>query len=462
MTINSPQSAPPPEVEHTTVQEVMPLILCVDDEPNILSALRRLLRSQKCRILTASSGAEGLEICETEQVDMVISDMRMPEMDGARFLEKVRERWPQTIRLLLTGHADIQSILDAINRGEIYRYLTKPWDDNDIILTIRHALERQQLERETKRLETLTQQQNEVLKCLNASLEEKVLQRTAELQKAHENLIRFNAKLKANFMTSIKVFSNLLEMRGGNLAGHSLRVADLSRKVAVRMQCDEFQTQDIYIAALLHNIGKIALSDDLLKLSISTMSADQLRQYRKHPLRGEQLLMALDDLRTAATIVRAQQEHFDGSGYPDRIEGEQIALGARILAVTSDYDKLQIGISTPQRMHPAEARAVIIGDRGIRYDPAVVDALMGLFEAPNTVVEAIGGIATVTTAQLQPGMMLARDLITRDGLLLLSAGHVLELRKIGQIIEFENTLTAILSVTVFADGSSLGEHMVPA
>src|ERR1039457_901732 len=107
-------------------------ILCVDDEPNILSSLRRLFRANGYQVLLAEGGAAGLKVLEAESVDLVISDMRMPEMDGARFLEHVRSRWPDSIRLLLTGYADIQSILDAINRGEIYRYITKPWDDNDI------------------------------------------------------------------------------------------------------------------------------------------------------------------------------------------------------------------------------------------------------------------------------------------------------------------------------------------
>ncbi|MGE5622881.1 MAG: response regulator, partial [Bacillota bacterium] len=109
-------------------------ILFVDDEQNILASLRRLFRTQGFQVMTADSAKAGLSMLETEAVDLVISDMRMPEMDGARFLEQVRRRWPDTIRILLTGYSDIQSIMDAINRGEIYRYITKPWDDNDIVL----------------------------------------------------------------------------------------------------------------------------------------------------------------------------------------------------------------------------------------------------------------------------------------------------------------------------------------
>ena len=159
-----------------------PTILCVDDEPNILSSLRRLFRPHGYRVLTADGGAAGLALLESETVDLVISDMRMPHMDGAQFLAQVRQRWPGTIRLLLTGYADIQSILDAINQGEIYRYVTKPWDENDIVLVVRHALERRALEQEKLRLEALTASQNVELQALNASLEAKVATRTQQLK----------------------------------------------------------------------------------------------------------------------------------------------------------------------------------------------------------------------------------------------------------------------------------------
>jgi response regulator RpfG family c-di-GMP phosphodiesterase len=146
-------------------------------------------------------------------------------------------------------------------------------------------------------------------------------------------LLRLNAKLKTNFLLSIKVFSNLIEMRGGGLAGHALRVADLARKLAVQIGCDESTVQDVFVAAMLHNIGQICLSDELLTLPQTAMSGEQLGKYRKHPVRAEQLLMPLDELRGAALLVRAHQERFDGTGYPDQLTGQAIPLGARILAL---------------------------------------------------------------------------------------------------------------------------------
>jgi response regulator RpfG family c-di-GMP phosphodiesterase len=158
-------------------------ILFIDDEANILSALKRLFRPLGYNIFTAKSGAQALAILEKEPVDIVISDMRMPQMTGAEVLERIRGKWPDMVRILLTGYADITSTIAAINRGEIYRYIAKPWDDNDIVLIVRDALERKHLLAEKLRLEELTMRQNLALTVMNTSLEEKVLQRTEGLGK---------------------------------------------------------------------------------------------------------------------------------------------------------------------------------------------------------------------------------------------------------------------------------------
>ncbi len=261
-------------------------LLLVDDEPGILSALRRLLRKSGYVIHTAESGKAGLEILEQHPVDLVISDMRMPEMDGARFLEQVRARWPETTRLLLTGYSDVTSTIDAINRGEIYRYIAKPWNDDDLLLIVRDALERQRLTRENARLLTLTQAQNEELKDLNANLEDKVRQRTAEIEQINAFLNLANDRLKQNFLISIKMFTGLIELRAGPMAGHSRRVADLARRLAKHIGIEPKDQQDIFFAGLLHDIGKIGLPDALLNRPVSRMTGEDLVQYRKHPATG--------------------------------------------------------------------------------------------------------------------------------------------------------------------------------
>ncbi len=428
------------------VAEKLPKILCVDDEPNILSSLRRLFRSKGYQVLTAVGGAEGLAVLETETVDLVISDMRMPVMDGAVFLEHVRSRWPDTIRLLLTGYADVQSIIDAINRGEIYRYITKPWDDNDIVLVVREALERKALEREKKRLEELAARQNEELKALNASLEAKVDERTAALRTVNDSMLRANEKLKNSFLTSIKVFSNVIEMRCGNLDGHSRRVADLARKIAKNMDLDVRMIQDVFVAGLLADIGRIGFSDVLLNTPISELAGESLGMFHKHTQRAEQLLMPLEDLQATAKIIRYQHERVDGRGLPEGLKGDAIPLGARILAVASDYDYLQIGGMTVKRVFPEDAQALIIRGAGSRYDEKVIAAFKKVFN---------GGIddtafTEIPVRDLRNGMVIFADVISKDGILLMPAGKIIDDEAIDSLLLYSTSTSEKLVVRIRA------------
>lgn len=410
-----------------------PTLLLVDDEPNILSSLRRLLRPSGYRTLTAESGKAGLEILAQEHVDLVISDMRMPEMDGARFLEEVRKQWPNVVRLLLTGYADINSTIAAINRGEVYRYIAKPWNDNDLTLVIREALENSRLRVENERLTQLTRAQNEELRELNAGLENKVKQRTAEIEQINSFLNLANDKLKQNFLISIKMFSSLIELRRNTVGGHSRRIAELSRKLAAKLGMTSREQHDIFYAALLHDIGKIGFPDALLNRPVSKMSGEELIQYRKHPIIGESALTPLEELADVARLVRAHHERFDGQGFPDGLEGTAIPRGARLISIVNDYDGLQGGILSEKRLTADEAKSLIIQSRGKRYDPEIVDAFIALL---GTIAEETVREKSVYYTDLRSGMTLSRDLVSKEGILLLAADFVLDAKIIRQIQEY--------------------------
>lgn len=418
-------------------QQAPPLtLLFVDDEANILSALRRLFRQHGYKIHTAEGGAQGLELLEREPVDLVISDMRMPNMDGAQFLEQVRQKWPDTVRILLTGYADISSTIAAINKGQIYRYIAKPWNDDDIVLLVRQALELKNLEREKHRLEALTQRQNEELKELNANLEAKVQERTQEVRQTMSFLELANKKLKENFITSLKVFSNLIELRERSLAGHSRRVADLARTLAKRLNLSDSEVNDVFAAALLHDIGKIGLPDKVLAKPFVVLAGEERDLVLHHPATGQAALMGLEQLHGAALLIRAHHERWDGMGYPDGLSGLAIPMGARILALANDYDAVQIGTRLSKRLTQSEAVAYIAEGRGKRYDPQVVDVF-----APMMGGQAKPAVAEVEikSAQLKPGMSLSRDLVTAEGIMLLSHDFVLTDVIIEQIRNFERS-----------------------
>lgn len=413
-----------------------PTLLLIDDEDNIITALKRLFRPLGYNILTANSGAEGLGLLEKESIDLVISDMRMPQMDGAEVLEQVRARWPDITRILLTGFSDLNSTIAAINRGEIYRYITKPWEDNEIISIVRDALDRKFLLAEKRALEALTLHQNEKLKILNASLEEKVHQRTKALQETMVSLAKAHEKLKKGYFTTVQVFANLMELRKQTMASHSRYVAELCHGVANKMGLTATEIQDLEAAALLRNIGKIGLPDHLLDKPYTKMSYTERAEFGKHPAKAAAALMALDELEGAARLIRHHQEYFDGSGYPSGLSGSDVPLGARILLVASDYDALQTGLMGSEKLSSADALKIVVNASGTRYDPAVVNAfksVAGNISMPGQPVKEF----LVASTQLREGLLLTRDIETRDGMLLLVKNTALSVEQIKQIRDFE-------------------------
>ena len=360
-------------------------------------------------IQTATSGKEALELLAVQPVDLVLSDMRMPEMDGAQLLEQVFTRWPETKRILLTGYADASATIAAVNRGKIWRYISKPWNDDELIATIQQALAHRLLLQENARLSALTVKQNEELKELNAGLEQKVAERTAELRQANQDLHH-------SFLSTVQVFSSLIEQRAGRFAGKSRQVADLARQIAERMGLPDDEQRNVLLAGLLHDIGKIGLPDKLIGQAFNALSPTEKIEFMKHPVKGQQMLQGIPQLLEAARIIRHQHECMDGTGYPDQIGGLMIPLGARILAVTNDYFSLQSGALALHPHSPKEAHDFILKQRGKRYDPTVVEALTTHLQEAAARAE---NEFTVTPTELKVGMVLTRDLFHPDGRLLL-------------------------------------------
>jgi len=412
-------SAPPPALK-------VARLLLVDDEPSVLSALRRLFRLQGHEIEQATSGAEGLALLAEKPFDLVISDMRMPEMDGADFLEIVRERHPGIMRMLLTGYADISSTVAAINRGEIHRYIAKPWDDDGLQRLVSEALSLRELQLQNASLQQLTLQQNQALQNLNhelqdlnKTLESRVASRTAELEQINALLEQSYAEIQAQFTMAMTVFSGLLELRQTGVAGHSRRVADLSRRMARTLNMMETAQQDVHHAALLHDIGKISFSDTMLAKPVSAYSAEEQARYQRHPIDGEAALLPLDKLQRAALLVRQHHERFDGRGFPDGLLGPAIAMGARILAVASDFDGLTSGALAERNYTTELAQQTLRDGAGTRYDPQVLAALTEAIK--EIAAEAIAD-AEVEIADLKRGMVLSRDLLSPQGAILLPKG----------------------------------------
>ncbi|MFO1339283.1 MAG: response regulator [Burkholderiaceae bacterium] len=425
--------AEPPVAAPAPAMAPAATLLLVDDEPSILNALRRLFRPQGWRTLTAEGGEAALELARQNSVDLVISDMRMPGMDGAQLLRKMREQQPDAVRILLTGYADISSTIAAINGGQIHRYIAKPWDDNDIVLIVREALSRRTLEMRNRELSQLTTRQNEELRGLNGQLEERVRQRTAEIAQINDMLELAYAELKQNFMLSMRIFAGLMDLRHPSLAGQSRRVSEWARRVCERMKLDERSSHDIYVAGLLHGIGKLAFPDTMMGKPMSLLSSDESVRFRKHTLNAEAALMPLGQLQPVAKLIRSQHERLDGNGFPDGLEGDEIPLGARVLAPIVDYDCLVAGLLAERCFTPEDAAASIRRGAGSRYDPRVVEAFVEVLKTP---LPDQAHDREISALDLEPGMVLARDLVSNQGTLLLAAGYAFDARVVRQVREY--------------------------
>ncbi len=431
------------------IEENKVSILFVDDEKNILSSLNRLFRSEGYDIHLANSGRMGLEIMETENISLVVSDMRMPEMNGAQFLEAVYNKWPSTVRILLTGFSEISSTIDAINKGNIYKYISKPWEENDLKQTVRNAIESKKIELERDRLLALTSKQNEELKEFNTNLESMVKSRTSELNQTMGMLEASYETLKESYTSTVKVFSNIIEMRAGTLSGHSKIVSETSKAVAIKYGLTKESAQQISYAGLLRDIGKIGFPDNLLNKPQSSLSPDNQYTFAKHPVIGEGILMAIEPLKEAAKIIRNYRERFDGKGYPDKLSGSDIPVGSRILAIVSDFDALQVGAITKTRLTNSRAMEFISANKNSRYDPELVDiffSIINVNEKDNNIKEQ--EVILMPASKLEQNMVLARDLLTNDGVLLLSEGHRLGEHMIKQIKNLEGSLNEELVIYI--------------
>lgn len=424
-----------------------PRLLLVDDEPNILNSLRRLLRAEGYAIRTADGGMQALELLAQEPADVIISDMRMPMMSGAEFLKQAREHWPDSVRILLTGFADMASTVSAVNEGGIHAYLNKPWDDAHLLHVVRGAVERKRLVDERNALLALTARQNEELTFLNDGLEDAVRARTAELKQSSNFLELSNKKLKESYLATLGVFSNLVELRHPHLNGHGKRVADLSRKIAKRLGMREQEINDITVAGLLHDIGKIGWADDMIDKPFNAFTIEERQLAMKHPAIAEKLLSELENMRGAARIVRHHHELFNGQGYPDALSGLGIPIGARILSMVDDYDELQLGTLTQRRRSPVEAANMVKDGSGNRYDPSVVKIflkIMGMAEAE----EEVGLEQRIDSSELQPGKRLARDVVGEEESILLTKGHLLDDRLILQLRTYEEKVGHSLEIWI--------------
>ncbi|MBV6752474.1 response regulator [Pseudomonas chlororaphis] len=437
-------------MDESTVDVVIkPRVLLVDDEESILNSLRRLLRSQGYELFLADSGARALEIMAQQPIDLVISDARMPNMDGATLLARIHELYPACLRILLTGYADLDMIAKAINEGRIYRYLSKPWNDEELLMTITQGLAFQHSERERQRLQLLVHEQNRQLQSLNSTLEKRVIARTSEVQQTADMLDLAYEELKRSYAVTAEVFSRMVEWRLPKDKQTNRAIIDLVKVYCKVHVMNEAASRDLAMAAALHNIGKMSWTDSMMGAPADLLHHTDRERYRGYPKQSESLLMTLEPMQDAARLILHHQERWDGTGFPDHLRGEAIPLGSRVLKLAVDFIELQRGLILERQMNSDEALLFIRKYAGKLYDPDLVEDFVKVCaEYLSDVTLGDPSVRVMSTRELVAGMILARNLNADNGMLLLNAGKVLSAALVDKLIAFESMEGAKYSVFV--------------
>jgi response regulator RpfG family c-di-GMP phosphodiesterase len=420
-------------------------LLFVDDEPSILKSLKRLFRKENYSLLTAENGDDALKrLTELNgAVTVIVSDQRMPGMNGAQFLEKSKKVAPDAIRFLLTGYSDMDAAIDAINQGEIHRYLTKPWNDEDLKLHVRSAVEQYELRLENIRLNDLTNKQNQELKLLNENLEQRVKERAEAILFQNKKLIALNHRLENSLTETIRLISSLIETINPQLGGYMKHTAQIAKEIAEALELEAKLVTQIETAGLLHDIGLLGLPSKTLNKDPKLMDENELETYHQHPILSKLTLESIEQLKPIGNIILTHHEQIDGKGFPNGLKNNQIPLEGKILAVAADFSavlklwpkstkafmdqaKRSLGannlndteLDDPEKMRAEIAALFIEHGASTRYDVDVVNCLIKKLnygkEKPNSV--------WLEYTCVKAGMTLMEDLRVADGRMLLPRG----------------------------------------
>jgi len=319
-------------------------ILFVDDETANLRLLERLFRNEY-EVISSASGNEALDMLTLHDFALIVSDQRMPGMTGIEFLKRAAEMRPQTVRIMLTGYTDANALVEALNSGVVYKYVTKPWINEDFQQTVKRAL-----------------QHYETIKA----------QRSLQLQNE-----RLQTRIKATRDGFIEVVADMLELKDPYARAHSRRTSEYAAQIGKAIQMDNGEIEQLTLAAFLHEAALFRIPNHIL-LKETPLTHEEQDIVNRNFEPGIEMIARVPDLAEIASILRYHYEHFDGNGEPDGFSGEQIPLHARIIAVADAYDAMTEPRAIKPGLNREDALSALKSAAGRKFDPSVVAVFCGL------------------------------------------------------------------------------------
>ncbi len=328
-------------------------ILVVDDEAQVRTMIRSTLERQGLDVDVAASGRKALELLELNSFDLVLTDIVMQDVNGIALLERIRLRQPDLPVVMVTAVHDIGVAIDSMRRGA-YDYLLKPFENDQLMSTVRRALDHRHMLQESQNYQQ--------------SLEQMVRARTEMLRHAM-------ADLEHSYDITLEALGDALDLKDSETEGHSKRVTAYTIALARAIGISPAEIKVIARGAFLHDIGKMAIPDDILRKP-GSLTSDEQDMMHEHCTRGYNMLRKIPFLAEAAEIVYSHQEYYDGSGYPNRLKGNEIPVGARIFAVADALDAITSDRPYRKAMSFDAARKEILRCSGTQFDPAVVEVFL--------------------------------------------------------------------------------------
>lgn len=332
-------------------------ILFVDDEDNILKSLKRALIDESYNCFFANSAKEGLEIVKNTNISVVVSDMRMPEIDGLSFLTQVEAISPDIVKLIQSGQSDMYQLINVINNIDVFKFILKPWDV-DLILkpTINKAISQYELVKSNKELKIQLENQ------------------LKEMEIKHFRLQKITSSLDDS-NSIIMTIANAVEAKDIGTNGHVNRVAYWSQKIGENLALSPSEMALLRKGSILHDIGKIGIPDSILNKP-GALTNEEFDIMKTHTVIGENIIKSLKSFENVKSIIRHHHEKLDGSGYPDHLHDSQIDIYTRIVAIVDIYDALTMDRPYRKAMDNHQAFSILQGDaqKGL-VDASIVELL---------------------------------------------------------------------------------------
>ncbi|MGD1085886.1 MAG: HD domain-containing phosphohydrolase [Verrucomicrobiota bacterium] len=411
-------------------------ILVVDDEEIVLVALRDTLAREGYHVVASPHAIHALSVLKDQQFAVVITDQQMPLISGLEFLTQVRDIQPNATRILITAVLTLSTVIDAINKGEIYRFVVKPWTREELLDTVKTAVQRYELICNNTRLQAETQAMNARLTALNQELADQV----AQAAQQNSKLQRALSQQDENLRQCVELCVQTMQTFYPTLGNRARRVQALSQAMGKAAELSSEQQQILEISASIHDIGLVGIPRQLIKKwdqSPESLTDDERALVRRHPVFGQELAGFVHRLQSVGTTIRSHHERFDGSGYPDGLKGAAIPWLARLLGVAVAFVENDLDIKG--------ATALISAGSGSAFDPEAVRVF--LRAAPRAVVP--GRQREVPLSELAPGMVLAQGIYSENGVLLIPDGQRLTATYIDKLINYNRINPISQSLLVY-------------